>query len=128
MQLVFELEIFEKSSVGYINKYLKTTEYHCHCTNSTCNRTLVNRRTSSSFQILREYFGSPILVNSAYRCQQHNASIGGKVNSYHVLGAAMDIRPKDPEKYNDLLLLAEKFFDVVIPYKKEGFIHVHQLS
>jgi len=128
MDNTFEIGTIAKGSNDFINKYLKVSEFDCHCTLSTCNRTLVNRRTVSSFQLLREYFGKPILVNSAYRCQQHNASIGGKVNSYHLLGAAMDIRPKDPLDYYSLLILAEKFFDVVIPYKEDGFIHVHQLS
>lgn len=125
---MFEIDVLEKGSQEFINKYLKTSEFDCHCTLSICKRTLVNRRTASAFQLLREYFGKPILVNSAFRCQQHNASIGGKVNSYHMLGAAMDIRPKNSEDYYALLLLAEKFFDVVIPYKEDGFIHVHQLS
>lgn len=30
-------------------------------------------------------------INSAYRCSEHNAAIGGAKNSQHVLGCAADI-------------------------------------
>ena len=42
---------------------------------------------------IRHWFGSPIFVNSAYRCPSLNAVIpGSSVNSRHMLGTAADIR------------------------------------
>jgi uncharacterized protein YcbK (DUF882 family) len=48
---------------------------------------------------MRESSGFPILVNSGYRCPEHNRAVGGGNNSWHLLFAT-DIRPedRDPEK------------------------------
>jgi uncharacterized protein YcbK (DUF882 family) len=40
----------------------------------------------------REKLGSPIVVNSGYRCPKHNKEVGGATNSQHLLGQAADIR------------------------------------
>ena len=40
----------------------------------------------------REYAGIPFVINSAYRSPEHNARIGGKPNSSHLRGLAVDIK------------------------------------
>jgi zinc D-Ala-D-Ala carboxypeptidase len=40
----------------------------------------------------REYAGIPFVINSAYRSPEHNAKIGGKPNSSHLKGLAVDIK------------------------------------
>lgn len=42
-------------------------------------------------QIMRSYFGSPIIINSGYRTNAHNTKVGGSKNSQHLLGKAADI-------------------------------------
>lgn len=42
---------------------------------------------------VREEFGEPIVVNSAYRTPIVNKLVGGVSNSYHLEGRAADIRP-----------------------------------
>lgn len=39
----------------------------------------------------RERAGIPFVINSAYRTPEHNAKIGGKPNSSHIKGLAVDI-------------------------------------
>jgi uncharacterized protein YcbK (DUF882 family) len=39
----------------------------------------------------RDYFNRPIVINSACRCPEHNASVGGAANSQHLYGRAADI-------------------------------------
>ena len=39
----------------------------------------------------REIAGIPFVINSAYRTPEHNAKIGGKPNSSHLKGLAVDI-------------------------------------
>lgn len=41
----------------------------------------------------RERLGKPIVVNSGYRCQVHNKTVGGVANSQHMRGEAADIAP-----------------------------------
>ena len=44
-----------------------------------------------NLQIIRDYFGKAIKVNSGYRSPMHNKKIGGSANSQHLLGKASDI-------------------------------------
>lgn len=43
----------------------------------------------------RELAGIPFKINSAYRTPEHNAKIGGKPNSSHLKGLAVDISVTD---------------------------------
>ncbi len=46
---------------------------------------------SEQLQIIRDYTGKSITINSGYRSPEHNKSIGGVSNSQHVFGKAADI-------------------------------------
>lgn len=48
----------------------------------------------TQLEIIREYVGNSIAVNSGYRSPSHNRVVGGAPNSYHVKGMASDIRAK----------------------------------
>ena len=48
-------------------------------------------KLASQLQFLRDYTGRPITINSAYRCPEHNAKVGGSKTSQHLLGKAADI-------------------------------------
>ena len=48
-------------------------------------------KVANQLQILRNYIGKPITINSAYRSEEYNASIGGAKNSQHIMGRAADI-------------------------------------
>ena len=37
--------------------------------------------------------GVPLKINSAYRCKEHNANVGGARNSQHLNGIAADLKP-----------------------------------
>ncbi|MBR1399953.1 MAG: peptidase M15 [Alphaproteobacteria bacterium] len=43
----------------------------------------------------REIAGIPFILNSAYRCEKHNAEVGGTETSAHLAGCAVDIRCND---------------------------------
>ena len=42
----------------------------------------------------RELAGIPFVLNSAYRCANHNRDIGGSDTSSHLIGCAVDIKVK----------------------------------
>ena len=55
-------------------------------------------------QQIRNHFGRPLNINSAYRTRSHNKKEGGSSNSYHIKGRAFDlaikgITPNDMAKY-----------------------------
>lgn len=43
-------------------------------------------------QKVRDNFGQPVVINSAYRTEVHNKKVGGSANSQHKYGMAADIR------------------------------------
>jgi uncharacterized protein YcbK (DUF882 family) len=49
---------------------------------------------AKNLEMLRSYLKSPIKITSGYRSKEHNAKIGGALNSFHVLGMAADIQVK----------------------------------
>ncbi len=59
-----------------------------------------------NLQVLRDFLGEPIRINSAYRSEAHNKAIGGSKTSQHLLGKAADIKVKDIET-KDLYLIIE---------------------
>ena len=86
-------------------------------------------KVANQLQILRNYIGKPITVNSAYRSQEYNASIGGAKNSQHIMGRAADIVVKGMSPlavHTTIELLIEKG-DMLQGglglYEKKGFVH-----
>lgn len=43
----------------------------------------------------REIAEIPFIINSAYRTKEHNKKVGGKPNSSHLRGLAVDIKATD---------------------------------
>lgn len=42
-------------------------------------------------EFIRDYFGWPVTITSAYRSPTHNKKVGNSLNSQHVKGTAADI-------------------------------------
>ena len=61
---------------------------------------------AKNVQIIRDYVGVPLTINSGYRSPAHNKSVGGVANSYHVQGKASDLSSKQitPKKLYDAIL------------------------
>ena len=71
---------------------------------------------------IRDEFGSPIYVNSGYRCKELNKAVGGVPNSAHLKGLAADITSKDNKKL--FQLIKEKGnFDKLIDENNLSWIH-----
>lgn len=49
------------------------------------------KRLANYLQVIRDFVEVPITINSGYRSPEHNESVGGKENSYHLKGMAADI-------------------------------------
>lgn len=57
-----------------------------------CGRCEVTQALLDALEAFRAAVGQPVLIDSAYRCPEHNAAVGGVPNSQHVLGEAADVR------------------------------------
>lgn len=73
----------------------------------------------SLLDTIRQGWGSPILVNSGYRCPQLNRVVGGSKTSQHLTASAADIRPKKGS--------VKQLFDYILELIKRGEIEVGQL-
>lgn len=49
---------------------------------------------AENLQKIRDYFGRPLIINSAYRTESHNKKVGGVSNSQHLKCKAADIKIK----------------------------------
>ena len=76
-------------------KWFKDGEFRCRCCGGLPPDAQENIRAlvEEVLDPVREAFGGPIVVNSGYRCERHNAAVGGVRNSQHLRGEAADIAP-----------------------------------
>lgn len=122
--LVFNKDLTDSRYL--IKNRFSINEFHCKCTYKDCTRTLIYLKSLHSLGSLREIYGKPIMINSAFRCQKHNKDIGGVDHSYHKVGCALDLRPAGDfhaDELDKLDKLANNYFDIVLRY--EHFIHCH---
>jgi uncharacterized protein YcbK (DUF882 family) len=106
----------------YISKYFTQDEMQCSC--EACGHSCpIDSIFLKNLDKLREESGGPLYVDSGFRCNSYNEKIGGVKSSWHTKGRASDIVPKTIS-LEDLKILADKYFEEVIPYKEKGFLHV----
>lgn len=75
-----------------LSKDFKVREFRCKDGSDTV---LISTETVQILQKIRDYFGKPITINSAYRTATYNKKVGGASKSQHVKGTACDIVVKD---------------------------------
>jgi uncharacterized protein YcbK (DUF882 family) len=83
-----------------------STEFDCHDGSKMPVDVLANiKLVAGQLQILRDYLGESIHVNSGYRSPEHNKKIGGVKNSQHVLGKAADlvVKSKTPLQLHKII-------------------------
>ena len=76
---------------------------------------------------IREVWGSPISVNSGYRCPVLNKAVGGVSTSQHQKGEAADITVGSPElnrQLFDLIATGDFDFDQLIDESHYSWIHI----
>ena len=96
-----------KSYVKGVSTQLSTNfrsvEFDCHG-KDCCKSTLIDEKLVELLQNIRDNFNGPVYVSSAFRCETHNANVGGATKSYHTRGQAADIymdgiKPAEIAKY-----------------------------
>ena len=70
-------------------KNFKASEFTCKC---GCGSNNISQTLINTLQRIRDKLGLPITIKSGYRCPSHNKKEGGKANSAHVKGTAVDIK------------------------------------
>lgn len=120
-------------------KYFSIAEL---CKSQTANDNGINNTPSKEIESnltiligfldeLREQWGSPIRVNSGYRCEALNKAVKGSATSAHMLGFAADLWPLNG-KFEDFKIfcldfIANKEYDQCIIEKNSSgsqWIHI----
>jgi peptidoglycan hydrolase-like protein with peptidoglycan-binding domain len=79
-------------------------------------------KTAQVFQWIRDKYGSPIAINSAYRPPKINQAVGGSKQSYHMSAQALDLSAPD---LNKLLSIVQQSPATGIGLgMHKGFIHI----
>ena len=120
-----QIAIIPKTMNMSLAEGLEHHEFKCKCARKACHYTLVAESLRTTFDTLRKRVGFKLTINSGFRCQMHNAEVGGIPESSHSTGHAIDIATHDLslDQLETLIETAQELFDVVIIY--ETFIHCH---
>lgn len=81
-------------------------EFSCHDGTPVPAELIPNaQELANNLQVLRDFIGEPLHINSGYRPEQYNKAIGGKKNSQHLLAKAADITAKSytPKKLASII-------------------------
>lgn len=73
-------------------RHFKPAEFACRC--GRCGRGFADMDPDLLLRLdeLRERVGEPLVISSAFRCEDHNAAVGGVRGSSHTRGLAVDLR------------------------------------
>ena len=86
----------------------------------------ISRELIEVLQSIRNKLGSPININSGYRTQEHNKSVGGSINSAHLIGCAADIS-SPTVKAVEIARIAYALYGKKIAiglHTKENYVHI----
>ena len=75
-----------------------------------CGKLLVDPFALDNLQKVRIMYARPLHIASAYRCEEHNAAVGGAPNSSHLRGRAFD--PKRPKSGKELFELLAAIWQI----------------
>lgn len=101
--------------------YFKREEEWCPC----CKQGGLLPDFRDKLNKAREIAGIPFVLNSAFRCTEHNKEVGGSCTSSHLVGCAVDIKCTDSRsRWLIVDALIRAGFDRIGLSKKGNFIHV----
>ena len=101
----------------------KVREFRCR---DGSDPVFISSRLVEILQDIRDHFGKPVTITSAYRTSSHNKKVGGSSQSQHLYGMAADIvvqgvRPELVAAYAEQLLPGTGGIGI---YRKSGFVHI----
>jgi uncharacterized protein YcbK (DUF882 family) len=110
---------------GLMSAHFSINEMQCSCSREHISPPPINKILLEVLEELRTSFQKPIIVTSAYRCSEHNASIDGAKNSFHILGKAADIVIKTISPNIIYKYLDKKYPNSFgIGFYTSGFVHI----
>ena len=95
-----------KNGVTKLSKDFRVREFRCK---NGADPIFIDTALVELLQKIRDHFGAPITINSAYRTPEYNKKIGGSTYSQHQYGKAADVvvkgvKPSDVAAYAEQLM------------------------
>lgn len=109
----FTSEEFEASATAKVNKIDNTIPSHL--------RDYV-AKLAEQLQVIRDYWGAPIIIDSGYRCPKLNKLVKGASNSDHLYACAVDIHTKEDTKAKN-----KELFNLIISLVKLNKVSFRQI-
>lgn len=83
------IKTYKKGSAEKLSANFKVSEFLCNGT-GCCAEGKIDEKLVKILQQIRDHFGKPVYISSAYRCPVWNKQVGGVSSSYHLSGQAAD--------------------------------------
>ena len=117
------VKVYSKAKEGNVKLSKNFTVKEFACSDGT-DTVFISLALVNLLQKIRDHFGKAVIINSAYRTEAHNKSIGGATYSQHKYGLAADIHingvtPKEIAAYVETLMPSSGGIGI---YK--NFVHV----
>lgn len=102
---VMSVKTYQENDKVQLSEHFNSYEFRCGLGRPcACTTILIDDKLVEFLEQIRQHFGQPITITSAYRCENYNRSIGGAVGSRHSKGQAADIvvkgvSPREVAKY-----------------------------
>lgn len=84
---------YKKGEANKLSEHFTSTDFDCRCTRKECDITLISQALINGLEVLWKISGD-FKINSGFRCDAHNAEVGGAPNSQHTIGQAADCQSK----------------------------------
>lgn len=86
------VKTYKKGDTTKLSEYFSVYEFRCGLGRGCgCATTLIDDQLVAYLTKIREHFGAPVTITSAYRCPSYNRSVNGATGSRHSKGQACDI-------------------------------------
>ncbi len=102
-------------------RYFNPSEFTCRC---GCGLNNISDELVNMLDNARELAGVAFIVTSGCRCGEHNKKVGGKPDSAHLSGLAVDIAAPIEKRYAILAALINVGFERIGISFNGNFIHV----
>ena len=88
------VKTYKRGSTENLSANFKVSEFLCKG-RGCCTEGKIDAELVTILQKIRDHFGKPVYISSAYRCPTWNKEVGGVPGSYHTYGQAADIKVED---------------------------------
>ena len=117
------VKVYSKAKEGNVKLSKNFTVKEFACSDGT-DTVFISSALVNLLQKIRNHFGKAVIINSAYRTEAHNKSIGGATYSQHKYGLAADIHingvtPKEIAAYVETLMPSSGGIGIY-----QSFVHV----